>query len=70
MESGSIDKLHRKERWVKMPQATFKITGEIKDFNRLDNVYKALKREGEKLLDKWTIEVTAEYTETKGGAER
>jgi len=49
-----------------MPKATFKMTGEITNFDRIDNFYKALKREGEKLLKNWTIEVTAEFTESKG----
>ncbi len=49
-----------------MPRATFKISGEIKEFERLDNLYRVLKREGEKLLDKWEIEVNAEYTEKQG----
>jgi len=49
-----------------MTKATFKISGEIKEFERLDNLYRTLKREGEKLLDNWTIEVNAEYTEKQG----
>ena len=50
-----------------MPKAMFKITGEITEFDRIDNLYRALKREGEKLLTDWTIEVTAEFSETKPG---
>lgn len=52
-----------------MPQATFKITGEIDEFDRIDNVYRSLKREGEKLLKNWTLTVTAEYTEKAGEKE-
>lgn len=48
-----------------MPQATFKITGEIMEFDRVDNLYRALKREGEKMLKNWTIEVTAEFSESQ-----
>ena len=46
-----------------MPRASFKIEGEITEFERLDNLYRALKREGEKLLKDWTIEVNASYVE-------
>lgn len=46
-----------------MPQCTFTIVGDIVAFDRIDDVYKALKREGEKLLKNWTITVTAEFTE-------
>lgn len=53
-----------------MPQATFKISGEIAEFDRLDNVYRTLKREGEKLFKNWTIEVTADYTETQEGIKK
>ncbi len=49
---------------------TFTITGEISDFNRIDNVFSALKREGAKLLKNYTIEVTASYTETQGEQEK
>lgn len=48
-----------------IPKATFSITGEIDDFTRLDNLYKTMKREGEKLLKNYTIKVTAEYEETQ-----
>lgn len=48
-----------------MPKATFKISGEITEFDRVDNLYRALKREGEKLLKDWTIEVTAEFQESQ-----
>lgn len=49
-----------------MPEATFNIKGEIEDFTRLDNLYKSLKREAEKLLSSWTIDIKVEYTEKKG----
>lgn len=53
-----------------MPKATFKISGEIAEFERIDNLYRVLKREGEKLLKNWTIEVTADYTETQAGIKK
>ena len=53
----------------KVPRTSFKITGDIKDFERLDNLYRKLKSEGEKLLDNWQIEMSAEYTETSGESE-
>ncbi len=49
-----------------MPEATFIIRGSIEDFTRLDNLYKGLKREGDKLLKDWTIDVQVKYTEKKG----
>jgi len=49
-----------------MPQATFTIIGEIEEFDRLDNLYRSLKREGSKLLKNWTITVKAEYQEEQG----
>lgn len=49
-----------------MPEATFIISGSIDDFTRLDNLYKALKREAEKLLKDWTMNVQVKYTEKKG----
>ena len=48
-----------------MPRATYKISGDITEFDRIDNLYRALKREGEKLLKNWTIEVTAEFSESQ-----
>lgn len=48
-----------------MPRATFKITGEIAEFDRVDNLYKVMKREGEKLLKNWVIEVEASYEESE-----
>lgn len=49
-----------------MPRAKFTIEGEINEFERIDNLYRSLKREGSKMLKNWTIEVTAEYTEIEG----
>jgi len=49
-----------------MPEATFIIRGSIKDFTRLDNLYKSLKREAEKLLDQWDMNVEVKYSEKKG----
>jgi len=52
-----------------MPKAKFTITGEIEEFDRVDNLYRSLKREGAKMLKNWTIEVNAEYTEKEGEKE-
>lgn len=52
-----------------VPLATFKITGTVSDFSRVDNIYRSLKREGEKLLDNWTIELSVSYEENKGERE-
>lgn len=49
-----------------MPQTTFIIRGAIEDFTRLDNLYRILKREGDKLLSDWTIDVEVKYSEKKG----
>lgn len=49
-----------------MPEATFIITGSIEDFTRLDNLYKSLLRESDKLLSSWTLNVEVKYTEKKG----
>lgn len=48
------------------PTAMFKITGEIENFNQMDNLYKVLKREGARLLKNWVIEIDASYSESKG----
>jgi len=50
-----------------MPRASFKITGEIDDFSRIDNLHSTMKREGTKLLKKWKIEVDVSYAETEKG---
>lgn len=52
-----------------MPKATFSISGEIKDFSRVDNIYRTMKREGEKLLDDWTINFDVTFEEKKGEGE-
>ncbi len=52
-----------------MPTATFTITGEVKDFTRIDNLYRTMKREGEKLLDDWTIKFNVEFEEKQGTGE-
>lgn len=49
-----------------MPQAVFTISGDIEDFTRLDNLYKSLKREAEKLLSTWEMKVSVTYEEKKG----
>ena len=46
-----------------MPEATFTLSGNIADFTRLDNLYKSLKREAEKLLSDWTFDVKVTYSE-------
>jgi len=48
------------------PQCTFIIRGAIEDFTRLDNLYKSLLRESDKLLSDWTLDVEVKYTEKKG----
>ncbi|MBA7483581.1 hypothetical protein ES707_19096 [subsurface metagenome] len=53
-----------------IPQATFIITGAIEDFTRLDNLYKSLLREANKLLTDWTLNVEVKYSEKKGEKER
>ena len=45
------------------PKATFTISGEIDDFTMIDNLYKAMKNQGVKLLKNWTIGVQVDYTE-------
>ena len=52
-----------------MPQAVFKVTGEIADIARVDNLFLALKRETIKALKAWKIEVNVEYTESEGKGE-
>ncbi|MBA7609465.1 hypothetical protein ES703_16656 [subsurface metagenome] len=49
-----------------MPECTFIIRGAIEDFTRLDNLYKSLLRESNKLLDKWELNVEVKYTEKEG----
>ncbi len=52
-----------------MPKAVFTIEGTIEDFARVDNLYKNLKREGDKLLKDWKIKFDIEYEETQGKGE-
>ena len=52
-----------------MPRAIFTIEGEITDFTRVDNLYRTLKREGEKLLNNWVINFDVKYTEKEGELE-
>lgn len=49
-----------------MPRAEFKITGEIDEFERVDNLYRVMKREGSKLLTDWLIEMEVKYSEKEG----
>ncbi len=49
-----------------MPEATFNITGNIADFTRLDNLYKSLIRESDKLLSQWEIKISVVYSEKQG----
>ena len=50
-----------------MPRAEFNMIGDIAAFDKIDNVYTALKREGAKLLTNWELTVKAEFTETQEG---
>ena len=49
-----------------MPKAKFTITGDIAEFDRVDNAYKAIKREGSKLMRNWIMTVNVEYEEKEG----
>lgn len=49
-----------------MPAATFIMRGDITDFTRVDNLYTSLKREAEKMLKEWSIDVEIKYTEKMG----
>ncbi len=49
-----------------MPECTFIIRGAIADFTRLDNLYKSLLREAQKLLTKWELNVEVKYLEKQG----
>jgi len=53
-----------------MPECTFIIRGAIEDFTRLDNLYKSLLRESDKLLTTWELNVEVKYSEKKGEKER
>lgn len=52
-----------------MPQATFNIVGKIEDFTRLDNLYRSLIRESDKLLSEWEIKIDVSYSEKQGEKE-
>lgn len=52
-----------------MVKTTFIIEGEIKNFPQIDNLYRALKREGAKLLKNYKITVDAKYEEREGDLE-
>lgn len=47
-------------------KALFKITGEIDDFGKMDNLHTVMRREGAKLLKDWKIEIEANYEEVQG----
>jgi len=49
-----------------MPACTFIIRGEIADFTRIDNFYKALVRESNKMLTKWELNAEVKYLEKQG----
>ena len=51
-------------------KATFTITGDIEAFDRIDNLYRAFRREGAKLLKNWEIKIEAEYEEKEGETEQ
>lgn len=40
------------------------LTGTIKDFSKIDNVYTVMKREGSKLLTGWKIDIDVKYEES------
>jgi len=46
-----------------MPQATFTIKGDIEEFDRVDNVYRVMKREGSKLFKNWIINIETTFEE-------
>jgi hypothetical protein len=52
-----------------MVNCTFKIKGEIKDFNRIDNVYASLKKQTQQLLEGWEIEIDVNFVERAGTVE-
>lgn len=43
------------------------LKGKIADFDRLDNVYRSIKREAEKLLSDWELEIEMNYRESGTG---
>lgn len=52
-----------------MPKTIVTITGDIEDFTRLDNIYRSLKREAEKLLTGWKMNISVSYEESQGEKE-
>jgi len=50
-----------------MPKASFKMTGDIDEFERVDNLHRVMKREGSKLLKNWKIEVEVLFAEDEKG---
>lgn len=49
------------------PEVQVTIKGNVLDFTRIDNAYKSFRREAEKLLANWQIEVKVEYSEVSAG---
>lgn len=49
-----------------IPKAEFKMAGDIKDFAQIDNLYKAMKREGIKFFKNWVIEINVTHSEEEG----
>ena len=45
------------------PTTVVKMSGKVKDFKQIDNLYTVVKREGSKLLEDWTLEITVDYKE-------
>ena len=43
---------------------TITLKGSIADFDRLDNIYRTLKREAPKLLSNYTLEIVMSYKES------
>jgi hypothetical protein len=58
-----------KKKRVEMPGLVFKIEGSIKEFNRVDDAFKAIKAQTVKLLTDWTISLNVEYVEKSGTGE-
>jgi len=52
-----------------MPRTKFTITGDIVDFERIDNLYRTLRREGAKLLKNWEMTMESTYSEKEGEKE-
>ena len=52
-----------------MPNCTFKIDGEIQNFSRIEDAFKAIRTQSEKLLNNWKIELNVQYTEAAGKGE-